>query len=72
MHDNHTNQLIRITEREKPDGSKETEYELRPSKSGALAGAAAGATVGSIVPVIGTAIGGAIGGAIGFLFGPAD
>ena len=63
---------VKKIERKNPDGSKETEYIVEPSKSGALAGATAGAAVGSVVPVIGTAIGAGVGGLIGLIFGSAD
>lgn len=58
--------------REYPDGTKETETEITPSKKGALAGATAGAALGSAVPVIGTAVGAVAGGVFGFIFGPKD
>ncbi len=55
-----------------PDGTRETEYEIKPSKKGAVTGATAGAALGSVVPVIGTTVGAVVGGALGFIFGPAD
>lgn len=63
---------VKKIERKNPDGSKETEYIVEPSKSGAVAGATAGAAVGSAVPVVGTAVGAIFGGLIGLIFGPAD
>ena len=53
-----------------PDGGNE--FEVRPSKRGAVAGAAAGAAIGSVVPVVGTAIGGVVGGIAGWFLGPSD
>lgn len=67
-----TNNLVRITEKELPDGGRLKEIEVLPSKKGAVAGAAAGAALGSVVPVIGTAIGATVGGFIGLIFGPED
>lgn len=64
--------VVIIKETPRPDGGTDTEVEIKPSKSGAVAGAAAGAAVGSVVPVIGTAVGTLVGGVIGFIFGPAD
>lgn len=54
----------------KDDGNGTREYEIHPSKKGAVAGAMAGAAMGSVVPVIGTAVGATVGGIIGFIFGP--
>ena len=67
-----TTNAVKKIEHEKPDGSKETENIVEPSKKGAMSGAAAGAAIGSVVPVVGTAVGAVAGGLIGLIFGPAD
>ena len=65
--------LVRVTKKEKSNGSSSTELEWEPgSKKEILKGAAAGAALGSIVPVIGTGIGAAIGGTLGLIFGKSE
>ena len=58
-------ELVTIRERNLPDGTKETEVEIMPSKKGAVAGAAAGGVVAGPVGAL-------IGGIIGGIFGPED
>lgn len=57
----------KTTEYKTKDGKKvkENEYEIVPSKSGAMAGMAIGGMIGGPVGEI-------IGGALGGIFGPAD
>lgn len=65
-----TKSVVRTSKTTLPDGTKQTDIEVRPSYKGAMAGVSAGALIGSAVPVVGTAVGGAVGGLIGFIFGP--
>ena len=54
-------ELLTIRERKKEDGTKETEVEIKPSKSGAAAGAAIGAPFGPAGMAVGALIGGIFG-----------